>query len=302
MVKRQAHSLNQSRLYSIGSKARLAEILGLPSRKALEALIGRGDKGNYETFAKDDRHIECPIGLMKDCHKRLAALLSRIALPDYVHSQKRRSYVTNARAHARGVAVVKTDITQYFPSTKFSHVQRLFSEDMKCPPDVAWYLTKLCTIGGHIPTGSYFSNPLSFLANRPLFDDIHGYARQKGCAMTLVQDDIVISGPGASRALLNKVLMMIRRWGLLASRKPKKTKTYSAGATKIVTGVVIKGSSITLPNRRHRLMSDAFRRARSARSVAERQEAILELRGRINEADQIDPAAVHPQFRRLAKR
>lgn len=302
MVRRQAHSPNQSRLYLIGSKSVLAEVLEIPSRQALEALIEGGDKENYETFPKDGRHIECPVGPMKKCHKRLAVLLGRIALPDYVHSQKRRSYVTNAREHARGVPVVKTDITQYFPSTKFSHVQRFFKDDMNCPPDVAWCLAKLCTIDGHIPTGSYLSNPLSYLANRPLFDDIYEYARQRGCVMTLMQDDISISGSAASKALLNKALMMVRRWGLLANRKRKKTKTYAAGAMKIVTGIVLKGGSITLPNRRHKLMSDAFRKAKGARSAKEYREAILELRGRINEADQIDPSAVHPQFRRLVDR
>ncbi len=300
MAKLLAHPLNQSRLYAVTSKVRLVEVLNLSSRKALDALIEARDEKNYRTFKDGDRDIQHPVGKMAECHKRLAMLLRRIALPDYVHSKKKRSYVSNAREHARDMPIAKTDITHYFPSIKFSHVQRFFSEDLKCPPDVAWYFSKLCTFGGHIPTGSKISNPLAFLANRPLFDQIYDYARAKNCVMTLLQDDIVFSGAAASKEILNEVLGMIRKWGLHASEKKKKTKTYPASAAKIVTGVLIKGNSLTIPNRRQKLMSDAFKRATAAQTAAERTEAILELRGRIHEADQINPLAVDPRFRRLA--
>lgn len=300
MAKLLRHPLNQSRLYAITSKSRLAEVLNLPSRKALSALIAAGDEKNYREFQKDRRDIQHPIGKMAECHKHLAILLRRIEVPDYVHSQKKHSYVTNAETHATGVAVIKTDISKYFPSTKFSHVQRLFSEDLKCPADVSWHLSKICTFGGHIPTGSKFSNSLAFLANRPLFDQINEYAKKKNCTMTMLQDDIAISGDAASKEMLNEVLGMIRRWGLRPHAGVEKTKTYSASSVKVITGVVVKGNSIALPNRRHKLMSDAFRRATAAKTKAERAEAIRELRGRIHEADQISPEMVDPRFRRLA--
>lgn len=301
MAKQRTHSLNQSLLYAVGSKSKLFEILELPSRRALDALVKAGDDENYVEFDKDDRHIECPVGQMADCHERLATLLKRIALPDYVHSQKGRSYVSNAKAHARCMPIAKTDITQYFPSTKFSHVHRLFAEDLNCPPDIAWYLTKLCTFRGHIPTGSKISNPLAFLANRPLFDSIFKYAQGRACVMTLLQDDIVISGLAASTDMLNQTLMMIRRWGLRASEKRKKTKTYSASSSKMVTGVVLRNGLPTLPNKRRKLMSDAYKRVETAQTKAERRKAILELRGRVTEADQIDPEAVYSLFWRLVE-
>ena len=216
MEKRSTHVLNQSALYAVCSKTKLAKILGLPSRRALDSLVKAGDDENYVEFDKDERHIECPVGQMADCHKRLATLLKRISLPDYVHSQKGRSYVSNAKAHAGTAPIAKTDITQYFPTTNFSHVHRLFAEDLKCAPDIAWQLTKLCTFRGHIPTGSRISNPLAFHANRPLFDAIFKYAQGRGCTlMTLLQDDIVLSGQAASSQMLNQTLMMIRRWGFV---------------------------------------------------------------------------------------
>lgn len=301
MAKQRAHAHNQSRLYKLGSKARLVAVLELSSLQALEALIHLGNAGFRAYTESDGRQIEIPRGPMAACHKRLARLLGRIKVPDYVHSQKGRSYVSNARAHASNTPVAKTDISKYFPSTSFAHVQRFFAEDLTCPQDVAWYLSKLCTFCGHIPTGSPISNPLAFLANRPMFDRIHEYARKRGCVMTLLQDDILISGPAASKAMLNDVLMEIRRSGLRASPKRKKTKTYPAGAAKVLTGVIVKGTSITLPNRRRKLIADAFASALKAETWEQRAAAVSELRGRVNEADQIDPSAVHPRHRRLVE-
>lgn len=302
MANQRTHPLNQSQLYKLGSKARLAAVLDLSSVKDLESLVG-SDDAYYRAYTESDgREIEYPRGPMAACHKRLARLLSRIEVPDYVHSQKGRSYVSNAKAHANNAPVAKTDISKYFPSTSFAHVQRFFTEDLKCPSDVAWHLSKLCTFKGHIPTGSQISNPLAFLANCPMFDRIQSYAREHGCVMTLLQDDIVISGPAASKKILNEVLMVIRRSGLRASPKRKKTKTYPASAVKVVTGVVLKGKSITLPNRRRRMLADAYAKAMKAETKEERAAAVLELRGRINEADQVDPSAVHPRHRRLVQK
>ena len=302
MANRHALPLNQSALYKIGSRARLVKTLNLSSLLVLEALIESGDS-NYRAYAgTDGRHIQYPVGLMASCHKRLAALLSRIELPDYVHSKKGRSYVSNALTHANDTPIAKTDISKYFPSTTFAHVQRLFLEDMRCPKDVAWYLTKLCTFEGHIPTGSQISNPLAFLANRPLFDRIHAIALGEGCVMTLLQDDIIISGAAASKRMLNDVLLEIRQHGLQASPKRKKTKTYPASAAKVITGVLVKKKSATLPNRRLKLIADSFARVTKANTKEDRAAAILELRGRISEADQIDPSAVHPLHRRLLLR
>ncbi|MCW5575183.1 MAG: RNA-directed DNA polymerase [Burkholderiales bacterium] len=300
--KRRTHKARESRLYAIGTRAQLIEILGLPSLEALDELVDGGDK-HFKVYTEDDgREIEYPLGEMADCHTQLAKLLKRIELPSYVHSQYGRSYVTNAKAHATSVPLAKTDITKYFPSTPFRHVQRFFLQDMKCPRDVAWYLTKLCTYSSHIPTGSKISNPLAFLANRPLFDSIHAYALKHGCVMTLLQDDIVVSGSAASKKMLNEIQMMIRRWGLKASPKRKKTKTYPASAVKVVTGVVIKNGKTTLPNRRRKLLADAAADVIKAQSRREVADAVLSLGGRIHEADQIDPSAVDLRFRQLHKK
>ena len=299
MARERTYPLSQSRLYRLGSKSRLIAVLNLSSLEELDALVEAGNT-NYRAYTESDgRDIQYPIGPLAACHKRLAKLLRRIDVPDYVHSKKGRSYVSNARAHANNTPSAKTDISKYFPSTSFAHVQRFFAEDLKCPKDVAWYLTKLCTFDEHIPTGSQISNSLAFLSNRPLFDRIYEHALKQGCLMTLLQDDISISGPAASKKILNEILMEIRKFGLRASPKRKKTKTYPASVAKVLTGVIVKGKLVTLPNRRQKLIVDAYAKAMKAETKVKRTAAILELRGRINEADQIDPSAVQSHHRRL---
>ena len=117
--------------------------------------------------------------------------------------------------------------------------------------------------------------------------------------MTLLQDDIVISGPAASKKMLNEIRTMIRNRGLKASEKRKKTKTYPASAVKIVTGVAIKGVKKTLPNRRRKLLADAAASVEGSKTRKDIADAVLKLRGRIVEAEQVDPAAVDRRFQTI---
>lgn len=298
---RQPHPIDQSILYGLQSKSKLVEVLELGSTSALRSLV-ESEPNGYRAYVdeKTGRHIQYPINEMAACHTRLARLLSRIATPAYLHSKKGSSYVTNAKTHASNTPLIKTDISQYFPSTTFGHIHRMFREDLRCSPDVAWHLAKLSTYCGHVPTGSTISNPLAFLANRPMFEQINDHVQQHGCVLTVFQDDIVVSGAAASMKMLNIIKMMIRKCGLSANEKRKKTKTYPASAIKIVTGVVVKGDEITLPNRRRKLMAIADAEVRDAQGREERNQAIRKLRGRVNEADQIDPLSVHRRFRETA--
>ena len=117
MARQRAHCLNQSRLYKVGAKVRLVAVLNLSSLQALDTLIESGD-ASYRAYTESDgRDIQYPLGPMAACHKQLAMLLSRIEVPDYVHSKKGRSYVSNAIAHASNTPIAKTDIAKYFPST-----------------------------------------------------------------------------------------------------------------------------------------------------------------------------------------
>lgn len=64
------------------------------------------------------RKIQKPLEKLELVHTRIASLLSRIALPEYLHSGKKKcSNVTNAKAHLNNEKMMTTDIKAFFPST-----------------------------------------------------------------------------------------------------------------------------------------------------------------------------------------
>lgn len=283
MVTRTGYALNQSPLYRLNSKRKLGELLGVKFTDFAKLV----ELSNYHVFVnKNGRQIQHPIKELDPVHRRIAKLLARLDLPDYLHSRKGRSYISNAAAHASDVPLIKTDISKFYPSTSFSSVFNLFRERFQCSPDVAWNLAQLCCYrAAHLPTGSYLSGIIAFLAHQSMFDEIHELSRNAGCIMTCYVDDIVLSGHGATKALLYEVRGVMNRHGLSAKRE--KSKTFPADKPKIVTGVVITSNGLAVPNKR-------LKDARCLRTLIEKTSDLIKkdhlsssLKGKIQEAKQI---------------
>lgn len=285
MSNRVRYPIHQSLLYRLTSKRRLAEALKTDVSSFKQLMAGT----QYNEFVNDrGRKIEHPISRLGVVHKRIAKLLARIELPDYVHAQKGHSYVTNAKAHLGDVPVIKTDLTAYYPSVNFRQVFNLFLSDFKCQPDVAWLLARICTVRGeHVPTGSEISGIVAYLASRKMFDEIHGLAIENGCTMTCYVDDIVLSGPRATKRLLVQVRRIAKRHGM--DTKDKKSKTYAAHATKTITGCIVRGNRLLLPNARRKMITELRRKLKSDLDEETRSCIDASLRGRIQEAKQIEP-------------
>ena len=247
-------------------------------------------------FSEDGREIQAPTGALRKLHERVAILLRRIALPDYVHSQRGRSYVTNARVHASDEPTIKTDVSGYFANTRSDAVRVFFRDVMECSNDTAWLLTELLCYDGYVPTGSPVSNELAFFANRPTLDAIHALATSRGCRMTLLTDDITITGSCASRRMLNQIEMILRAANHSANLNPRKTRSYGPGQVKHITGTVVVGPETKLPNRRHKNLREAFLRANVAITRKEVRAARLKLRGCLAEAKNVDANSISPKF------
>ena len=93
-----------------------------------------------------------------------------------------------------------------------------------------------------------------------------------------------VSGEQASKALLGEIRKIVHQHGL--KTKQRKSVTFSATAAKPVTGTVIAGNQLRLPNERHKKIHEA-RRELEAAPVAERPRIQRVLRGRIQEAKQV---------------
>lgn len=277
------YPLERSPLYRLRGKAKFETVLNL-QWDAVPRLL---DVNHYRVWLNDKgREIQAPHGWLKQVHERIAQLLARIELPDYVYSQKGRSYADNARAHRGDTPLIKTDISSFYPSITRQMVFRMFVDDFECAVDVAHCLADICCYKQtHLPTGSALSGRVAFFAKRHMFNEIADISQAAGCKMTVYVDDVTISGVVATKTLLGVVRQIIRRHGL--HTKGKKSKTYANGAAKMVTGAVVVRDVVRLPNVRHLNIYQARQAVQSAATPIEQEQAKRILIGRLLEARQV---------------
>lgn len=280
------YSIKQSPLYKIQSKAKLAELLQFEFSN-FEAITA---DTNYQVFQnKNQRWIQHPVNELRSIHDRIQSFLTRISIPDYVHSKTGRSYITNATSHSTAHPFLKTDISKFYPSTSFSAVFNLFKIIFECAADVAWHLAKLCCFQGKaLPTGSPLSGSVAFLAHQPMFDKIATLAKSRGCVFTLFVDDLGISGLSASKALLYQVRGIIRSNGL--STADVKSKTYGSGRARKITGVLMALDGPKVPNKRQHKTYILKKEIQSLPNSKKREKLEKSLRGSVQEAAQIKKA------------
>ena len=280
---KKTYPLNQSPLFKITSKKKLALVLGVDLSTQKSLLLSNSFQG-FETQA--GRAIQYPIGDLIPIHRKLGLLFSSIEVPEFLTSQKGSSYVKNAGVHKGNIPVIKTDISKFYPSVGFGFILRMFIEDFKCAKDVAWILAKLCSYNGvHLPTGSKISGYVAYFANRKMFDEIDKLANLNQCNMTCYVDDIVISGAAANKKLLVQIRRIVLRHGLVT--KDEKSRCYTANSIKKITGCIVRADKLLLPNIRHMKMSIIRRQLTAEKNPIVRRELDKKLKGRAEEAIQI---------------
>ena len=241
------YPIHQSPLYKIKGIGQFEKVLGIKWNSVPKLLKSK----NFHAFVNDDgRLIQTPIYRMKSLHKRIGSLLSKIELPEYLHSKKGFSYVTNAKVHVGKTPLIKTDIHKFYPSTSRLMVYLMFVREFKCAKDIAHRLADICCYEQkHLPTGSKISGYIAFFAAQPIFNEIDSLAKQYSCKLTLYVDDIIISGEMATKELLSKVRQIIRESDY--KTKNQKSITFSAYKSKKVTGVIVSANGLAIPNKQH---------------------------------------------------
>lgn len=253
-----AYSINQCALYKLGSKARLADVLGVP----LEQLIDLSNRtNNYRTFllpeeicpftgkVRKERWVQEPKFELRRVHNRILKLLRPVEAPDYAHAAiKGRSYRSNAEAHKDAGRIATFDIRKFYPSTSESSVFNFLSSQLCCVPDVAQLLVKLICIDHGLPTGSPLSPLLSLYANKPMFDDLSHLASAHGLRFTCYVDDITFSGERLPTGLLAMVARLVAKNGHRLSEE--KTRLFRRNQGKHVTGTVLRNGQVLVPHSR----------------------------------------------------
>ena len=264
--KRRKHKLVESSFFKLKTKRKLAALLrvSIPELK-----IAAADVGNYVVFEQEGksgkpRTIQHPKDNQKAIHCRIASLLCRIELPEYLHSgRKNHSHITNAEAHAGNKKVITTDIKSFFPSTTRKMVFNFFYNIMNCSPDVADLLASICTYNGHIPTGSQLSMPLAFWANIRMFEQLETLSNKHNVKMTVYVDDLTFSGGSINRHFLSVIKKIISSNGHVAH--PDKTKLFQKSDVKVITGVAIKNDELLITNKQHKLIYESLEQWKGCR-------------------------------------
>lgn len=275
--------LERCHLFGVHSTHLLAKKLGF----SLSDLERFAKRAKYRVFNLKDsgRLVEEPPPVLQALHRKIHRHLSRIEVPEYLHSTvKGRSYVSNARAHVGVGPMVKIDVKKFFPSVPQHRVMKFFRDTMHCAPDVSGLLANLLCRKGRLPTGGAASPIISYYAFKEMFDEIEYLCEANHLTMTCYVDDITISGTGANRALLHDVRQVIARHGLASH----KAKFFDAARPKEVTGVMIKGNRIDLPFARWKAIRQSIKEVENAASVEDRLELYPALISRLHEASQID--------------
>lgn len=279
-------------LYALASPADLARRLQTAKHpiKATDLSTLANDAENFHLWEKKNgagksRQIQEPKRKLQWVHGKIHALLSRVEVPEYLHSSVRgRSYISNAAAHDASMPMFKIDVKKFFASVPRAAIFNFFVGPMKCRRDVAGLLADLLTFEAHLPTGSAASPVMAFYAFKPMFDAIEQFALARGLKMTCYVDDMAISGPRATKAAQFEVRKIIARHGL----KSHKTHVFSATQPKVVTGVCNTPAGPRVPNKLHLKIKSDFEKLSNAKTADGRNKALRPLLGRLNAAGQIE--------------
>lgn len=214
------YPLHQSLFFKVKSKKKILEILGLSKSQAVKLSLDSA----FKSFTNEaGRAIQEPIPQLKAVHKRIGTLLSRIELPNYLHSgRKKHSTITNAESHRFAIQLLKLDIHKFFPSTTAAKVHQMFVEKFEMSPDAAYLMTNIVTCEGKVPTGSPISMAIAFWANKNMFDALYELANSNNLVFSAYVDDVAFSGERIPKGFAAQAKACISSHGL-TSKKKKET-------------------------------------------------------------------------------
>lgn len=295
IIKGKNYPIHESAFFRLTSKTMLAKLLLCPLSEIIEVLSDPDRYNEFEDNTNPDkpRAIQKPKPRLDAIQSRIASLLCRISLPDYLHSgRKNHSHVSNAVSHVdihRGsVPILTTDITKFFPSTTKEKVHYFFNKTLQCSTAVSAILAELCTCRGFVPTGSRISMPIAFWANYSMFSELKKLSDTHSVTMSVYVDDLTFSGKAVNKLFCSTVKKIITRHGLLPH--PTKTRIYSKNEVKIITGVAVIDNEIKLTNEQHFKLSQDIESWKAIKDspLVKESKTFKRIIGRLNSLSTID--------------
>lgn len=299
---RKGYELRDSPLFRVRTRKKLAEILQssigeIDDLLSRESLYVRKWKHKTEkdkwilsepssSEASSYRPIDIPDKRLKRIQSRIADLLARVSVPDWLFSPvKGRSYVDNAARHKSSRAFWLLDIADYFPSCSDNNVAHFFRAKMDCSPDVVAILVSLTTWKRALPQGSPCSPALAYYSNLDMWQLIAQSVTNADLTHSVYADDITISGPQVKKSVIWDIKKLIHKHG----HKIKAAKELSLiDSPADITGVIVADGRTKLPNRQLKRLFELRGERHRARSAREQMLLDQKIAGREAQRKQVE--------------
>jgi len=197
-------------LQAAKTRADLASLLGYQLKTFAFIVYQIPDSAKYTEFETPKRSggmrkISAPVPRLKVLQKRLAVLLY-----DYLDELekgrpprrtlshgfvRKRSIITNARAHRGRRYVLNIDLEDFFPSINLGRIRGVLIKDRRfmLHERVATAIAQIACQDGKLPQGSPCSPVMSNIVGRLLDVRMVRLAKEHGCRYTRYADDITLS-------------------------------------------------------------------------------------------------------------
>lgn len=242
---RNPNSVETRKTLNVTSLKHLALQISIPEKEIIDVSnnIKKHYWSNEEIQTRRDgtskvRKFYHPSPRLKKILKSIdRCLLKKIKLFDVVHgSRKGHSNITNAEQHVNKQCVHNTDIKDFFPSITPKKAYNLFIR-LKCSPDIAHYLTRLCTADNHLPQGYNTSPNIANLVLVPLTQRIDGLRKKEGLTFSTYIDDLTIAGNKNLEKYSKTIRKIIHECGF--EIKEEKSFCKKKHERQEVTGIVV---------------------------------------------------------------
>ena len=215
-----------------------------------------GTKSFYREFKIPKRRggyrtIQSPYPSLLSCQKWIYDnILQKIETHPCAYAYKKNcSIIKNASVHLNENVVLKLDLSDFFMSIPKSWVINFFS-NIGYSGNVSIALASLCCLNDSLPQGAVTSPALSNILVSSLDERLYRLASVFQLNYTRYADDMVFSGKKISKSIIKYIAEIIESFGFTLNTK--KTKLLIKKKQKIVTGIDITGSKLTLPRNTRR--------------------------------------------------
>lgn len=196
------------------------------------------------------RHINIPnegLALVQQFIKN--EILDTIPIHESAHGFKKDfSIISNASKHLNQEMVLNIDLKDFFPSIGTRKVFYVFNSLCGYDKELSYCLTRLVTLNNSLAQGACTSPVISNIVSFNMDNRLEKLSKKMGINYTRYADDITFSGTKdkINNKLLYIVEQIINECGY--SLNKKKTRFQSSVMRQEVTGLIVNGNKLSIPN------------------------------------------------------